>query len=82
MNAYITYVCSDNFIPGVIALYNSVRLSNCNNDFLVLVTNDVSEEARLLLNEKNLKIVEADKIYYNGDRKDTILDRYGKKDES
>ena len=66
----------------MIALYNSVRLSNCNNDFLVLVTDDVSEEARLLLNEKNLKIVEADKIYYNGDRKDTILDRYGKKDES
>lgn len=82
MNAYITYVCSDNFIPGVIALYNSARLSNCNNDFLVLVTDDVSEEARLLLNKKNLKIVEADKIYYNGDRKDKILDRYGKKDES
>lgn len=82
MNAYITYVCSDNFIPGVIALYNSVRLSDCNNDFLVLVTDDVSKESRSILNKKNLKIIEADKIYYNGDRKDKILDRYGKKDES
>ncbi len=61
MNAYLTYVCSDNFIPGVVALYNSVRLSNCNNDFIVLVTDDVSQESRDILNKKNLKIVDADK---------------------
>ena len=53
MNAYLTYVCSDNFIPGVVALYNSVRLSNCNNDFIVLVTDDVSQESRDILNKKN-----------------------------
>ena len=82
MNAYLTYVCSDNFIPGVVALYNSVRLSNCNNDFIVLVTDDVSQESRDILNKKNLKIVDADKIYYNGQHKDKILDRYGKVDQS
>ena len=54
MNAYLTYVCSDNFISGVVALYNSVRLSNCNNDFIVLVTDDVSQESRDILNKKNL----------------------------
>ena len=37
---------------------------------------------KIKINKKNLKIVEADKIYYNGNRKDKILDRYGKKDES
>ena len=82
MHAYLTYVCSDNFIPGVVALYNSVRLSNCNNDFIVLVTDDVSQESRDILNKKNLKIVDADKIYYNGQYKDKILDRYGKVDQS
>ena len=66
MNAYITYVCSDNFIPGVVALYNSVRLSDCNHDFIVLVTDDVSEESRDTLKQNDLKIVDADKIYYNG----------------
>ena len=82
MNAYITYVCSDNFIPGVVALYNSVRLSNCNHDFIVLVTDDVSEESRDILKQNDLKIVDADKIYYNGKNKDKILDRYGKVDQS
>jgi len=82
MNAYITYVCSDNFVPGVVALYNSVKLTNCGNDFLVLVTDDVSEESRSLLEGLDLKIVDAEKIYYNGKYKDKILDRYGKKDES
>ena len=82
MNAYITYVCSDNFIPGVVALYNSVRLSNCNHDFIVLVTDDVSEESKDKLKQNDLKIVDADKIFYNGKNKDKILDRYGKVDQS
>ena len=82
MNAYITYVCSDNFIPGVVALYNSVRLSKCNHDFIVLVTDDVSEESKDKLKQNDLKIVDADKIYYNGKNKDKILDRYGKVDQS
>ena len=82
MNAYITYVCSDNFIPGVVALYNSVRLSKCNHDFIVLVTDDVSKESRNTLKQNDLKIVDADKIYYNGKNKDKILDRYGKVDQS
>ena len=63
MNAYITYVCSDNFVPGVVALYNSVKLTNCGNDFLVLVTDDVSEESRSLLEGLDLKIVDSEKIY-------------------
>lgn len=81
-NAYISYTCSDSFVPGVIALYNSLRESNCNNDFLVMVTDDVSAEARQTLSSKNLQVVEVDKVYYNGKYKDKILDRYGKKDES
>lgn len=81
-NAYISYTCSDSFVPGVIALYNSLRESNCNNDFLVMVTDDVSAEARQTLSSKNLQVVEVDKVYYNGKHKDKILDRYGKKDES
>lgn len=82
MNAYISYVCSDNFIPGIIALYNSLRHFGCDKDFLVMVTDDVTEESRQKLCERNLRIVDAEKIYYTGKRKDKILDRYGKKDES
>jgi lipopolysaccharide biosynthesis glycosyltransferase len=82
MIGYISYVCSDNFIPGVVALYNSVRNAGCENDFLVLVTDDVTEEARQILAERNLQIVNVEKVFYNGKRKDKIIDRYGKTDES
>lgn len=82
MIGYISYVCSDNFVPGVVALYNSVRDAGCENDFLVLVTDDVTEEARQILAERNLQIVNAEKVFYNGQYKDKILDRYGKTDES
>lgn len=82
MNAYISYVCSDNFIPGVISLYNSVRLSNCNNDFLVLVTDDISEQNKERLRNKGMILVEVEKVYYNGNYRDKILDRYGKVNES
>lgn len=82
MIGYISYVCSDNFIPGVVALYNSVRNADCENDFLVLVTDDVTEEARQILAERNLQIVNVEKVLYNGEHKDKILDRYGKTDES
>lgn len=82
MIGYISYVCSDNFIPGVVALYNSVRNAGCENDFLVLVTDDVTEEARQILAERNLQIVNVEKVFYNGEHKDKILDRYGKIDES
>tara|TARA_E500000318_G_scaffold7911_1_gene7310 strand:+ start:6719 stop:7432 length:714 start_codon:yes stop_codon:yes gene_type:complete len=82
MNAYISYVCSDNFVPGVIALYNSLRESECYKDFIVLVTEDISKESREILLNKELYIIDVDKIYYNGKHKDRILDRYGKKDES
>jgi len=82
MNGYISYVCSDNFVPGIIALYNSLRASGCREDFLVLVTEDVSNESREVLLSKKLNIIDAEKIYYQGRHKDQILDRYGKKDES
>lgn len=82
MNAYISYACSDKFISGIIALYNSLRHFGCDKDFLVMVTDDVTEESRQKLCEKNLRIVDAEKIYYTGKRKDKILERYGKIDES
>ncbi len=82
MNGYITSCTSDNYIPGVIALYNSVRLSKCNSDFIVIIPDDLSDESKNTLNKKNIKIRVVDKIFYTGKHKDKILDRYGKSNTS
>jgi len=82
MNAYITSCTSDNYIPGVIALYNSLRLSNCNHDFLVIIPDDLSEDSKNTLKEKKIKVRVVDKIVYKGKYKDKILDRYGKSNTS
>jgi len=46
MNGYITSCTSDNYVPGVIALYNSIRLSKCNYDFIVIIPDDLSDESK------------------------------------
>jgi len=82
MIGYITSCTSDNYVPGVIALYNSVRLSKCNYDFIVIIPDDLSDESKNILKKKNLKIRVVDKIFYTGKHKDKILDRYGKSNTS
>lgn len=74
MKAYITYSCSDSYIPGIIALYKSLRSSGNKEDFVVMVTNDVTENGKELLKDFDLKFFEVEKIYYEG--KGEVLSRY------
>lgn len=74
MNAYITYSCSDSYIPGIVALYKSLRSSGNTKDFIVMVTDDVTEKGKELLKNFDVKFFTVDKIHYTGDG--TVLSRY------
>jgi alpha-N-acetylglucosamine transferase len=74
MKAFITYVCNDAYIPGVIALYNSLRFSGNFSEFVVMATEEVSRN----LLPKDVKVVLCDRIDYQGKNDNTIGSRYGK----
>lgn len=74
--AYCTYTCSDDYVDGVIALLNSIRDTNTIHDVIVMVTCDVSENNKIIIKSLNGIIVEVPYIYYNGDNKHSIKDRY------
>ena len=42
MNCYITYLCNDNYLPGIVALVKSLKYHKTKNQILVMVTKDVS----------------------------------------
>jgi len=74
MEAYITYTCSDSYIPGIIALYKSLRSSGNTKDLIVMVTEDVTDEAKDLLKDYDVKFSPVEKIYYDGPGE--VLSRY------
>ena len=42
MLGYVSYICSDNFIPGVIALNNSIKQHGHVHNLMVMVTDNIS----------------------------------------
>ena len=74
MNAYITYSCSDSYIPGIIAVYKSLRHSGNTKDLVVMVTDDVTDKGKELLKDFDIKFFDVDKIHYKGGGK--VLSRY------
>jgi lipopolysaccharide biosynthesis glycosyltransferase len=53
--AFVTYLGNKAFIPGVQALYNSLRLYNKSADFIILVKDSIEKEAILELERTNLQ---------------------------
>lgn len=57
--AYVTLLSSDNYLPGVIGLFQSVRETGTIYPFVVVVTSRVKEETILALQEFDMTIVTA-----------------------
>jgi lipopolysaccharide biosynthesis glycosyltransferase len=55
-NAYVTFVKTDDYLPGVLALKKSLFLYNSNIDFVVLTTKMLSNKALKILKSVNCKI--------------------------
>lgn len=82
MLGYVSYICSDNFIPGVIALNNSIKQHGHVHNLMVMVTDNISLSSVNTLKDNDILTRQVPRISYNGQRKDQILDRYGKSDTS
>jgi lipopolysaccharide biosynthesis glycosyltransferase len=53
--SFVTFLATENFLPGVLTLNKSLRLFNKNFDFVVLVTKAISEDCIKILNAANCK---------------------------
>ena len=82
MNAYISYICNDNYLPGVTALVKSLKYHKCQYDIIIMITKDVSESAKKKLRNLNVIIKNVDEIHYQGKLSHLIEDRYGKQNNS
>jgi len=42
--AYITYLCDEKYLPGIIALTNSLKFFKCNYPIILIITENVNLE--------------------------------------
>lgn len=61
-NAFVTYLGTDSFLPGVLTLNYSVQKHNPLNDFIVIVSNTVSSVVLKLLADKRIQTKVVDEI--------------------
>ena len=73
-SAFATYLCNDLFIPGAVALANSLRYNKTKYPLLCMVTDLVSDQGRKQLIECGYVLSDIDKI--SPLRTDGIKDRY------
>lgn len=72
--AFATYLCNDVFIPGAVALINSLNHHKTQYDVICMVTDGVSEKGRKTLENSGFLLENIEKIAPN--RTDGIKDRY------
>tara|TARA_B100001094_G_scaffold322812_1_gene372706 strand:+ start:7494 stop:8192 length:699 start_codon:yes stop_codon:yes gene_type:complete len=82
MNAYVSYICNDAYLPGVIALIKSLKYNQCKSDILIMVTKDVSLNSKDIIFKLGAFINDIEEINYKGNNAHKIKDRYGKTNES
>ncbi|MGZ3777215.1 MAG: glycosyltransferase [Mucilaginibacter sp.] len=61
-SAFVTYLGTDSFLPGVLALHQSLITHNHSHDLLVLATWNISSESIDLLNTKKISFIVVDDI--------------------
>jgi glycogenin glucosyltransferase len=71
---FITYLCNDVFIPGAVALINSLKFNKSQFSVCCMVTEDVTPEGRKELKNVGFLLVDVEKIY--AARTEGINDRY------
>ena len=72
--AFATYLCNDVFIPGAVALINSLNHHKTQHDVICMVTDGVSEKGRKTLENSGFLLKNIEKIVPN--RVEGIKDRY------
>ena len=72
--AFATYLCNDVFIPGAVALINSLNHFKTQHDVICMVTDGVSEKGRKTLENSGFLLKNIEKIVPN--RVEGIKDRY------
>ena len=82
MNAYISYICNDNYLPGIIVLIKSLKHHNCKFDICILVTKGVSVKSKETILNLGADVKEVNEIHYKGKKSELIIDRYGKSNNS
>jgi len=82
MYSYISYICNDKYLPGIIALIKSLKHHNCKFNICILVTKGVSVKSNETILNLGANIKEVDEIHYKGKKSELIIDRYGKSNNS
>ena len=77
MNAYISYICNDNYLPGLIALIKSLKYNKCINNILIMVTKNVSLKSKEVISKLGALVKNIEEIHYKGSKSNEIIDRYG-----
>lgn len=54
--SFVSFLGSEDFIPGIIALNKSIRLNNRNRDLLVLISDNVPKDKVTILTSNNIMI--------------------------
>ena len=79
MKAFATYLCNDVFIPGAVALINSLKHHKTEHSIICMVTDGVTEEGRKTLENNGFLLENIEKIIPN--RVEGIKDRYKDNEE-
>ena len=74
MKAFATYLCNDVFIPGAVALINSLKHHKTEHSIICMVTDGVTKEGRKTLENNGFLLENIEKIIPN--RVEGIKDRY------
>lgn len=82
MNAYISYICNDNYLPGIIALIKSLKYNKCINNILIMITKDVSLDSKEKILKLGALVKHVEEIHYKGRKTSKIMDRHGKNNTS
>lgn len=62
-NAWVTLITKDSYLPGVIALVKSVQKTSSIYPFVVMYTNNVSEDSKNVLKLMNCELYETTPLY-------------------
>ena len=73
MNCYITYLCNDNYLPGIVALIKSLKYHKTKNPIMVMVTKNVSSESTKIISKLEVILKKVNKIHYQGKKKHLIM---------
>lgn len=76
-SSWITYLCDNTFLEGVICLKKSIEKVKSNFSLICMITDDVSINTIKILNSLDIKTIPVEKIY--PERLEGIKDRYSDK---